>query len=133
VVRGPDPIWGGDIKQFHPSPLRFDGIIGGPPCPAHSKMRHLVKAQGLKVSEDLVPEFWRCVMAARPQWFLMENVPGCPTPEVVGYQVERIELNNRSVGGVQRSRRRCVSFFLQSETFRRVCFTYDARSPPRNP
>jgi DNA-binding XRE family transcriptional regulator len=30
VVRGPDPLWGGDVRNFHPPAGRFDGIIGGP-------------------------------------------------------------------------------------------------------
>ena len=29
VVRGPDLLWGGDIRSFHVPPGRFDGIIGG--------------------------------------------------------------------------------------------------------
>ena len=32
VVRGPDLLWGGDIKTFHPPAGKFDGVIGGPPC-----------------------------------------------------------------------------------------------------
>lgn len=32
VVRGPDLLWGGDIRKFHPPAGRFDGVIGGPPC-----------------------------------------------------------------------------------------------------
>lgn len=32
VVRGPDLLWGGDIRRFHPPSGRFDGVIGGPPC-----------------------------------------------------------------------------------------------------
>ncbi len=31
VVRGPDLLWGGDIRRFHVPAGRFDGIIGGPP------------------------------------------------------------------------------------------------------
>ena len=41
VVRGPDVIWGGDIRTFHPPPGRFDGIIGGDPCGfSHPLMAH---------------------------------------------------------------------------------------------
>src|SRR2546430_12673163 len=32
VVRGPDLLWGGDIRRFHPPAGKFDGVIGGPPC-----------------------------------------------------------------------------------------------------
>ncbi len=31
VVRGPDPIWGGDVRTFSPPSGVFDGIIGGDP------------------------------------------------------------------------------------------------------
>ena len=31
VVRGPDLLWGGDVKRFHPPAGKFDGVIGGPP------------------------------------------------------------------------------------------------------
>ena len=38
VVRGPDLLWGGDIKQFHPPAGKFDGVNGriysGPHPPA---------------------------------------------------------------------------------------------------
>ena len=30
VVRGPDLLWGGDIRRFHPPAGRFEGVIGGP-------------------------------------------------------------------------------------------------------
>src|SRR6185436_8832391 len=29
IVRGPDLLWGGDIRKFHPPAGRFDGVIGG--------------------------------------------------------------------------------------------------------
>lgn len=32
VVRGPDLLWGGDVRRFHPPAGKFDGVIGGPPC-----------------------------------------------------------------------------------------------------
>ena len=70
VVRGPDLLWGGDIRGFHPPPNRFDGIIGGPPCQKFSTAARL--RPGLK-RQDLIPEFVRCVEEAQPTWFLMEN------------------------------------------------------------
>src|SRR5687768_2970412 len=99
VVRGPDTLWGGDIKQFHPPANRFDGLIGGPPCQAFSRLRHLVEHNGLKVAENLIPEFERCVREAQPTWFLMENVPAAPMPYIPGYAVTSMRLNNRWVGG----------------------------------
>ena len=60
VVRGPDPIWGGDVKTFHPPAGRFDGVIGGPPCQIHSRLRFLNPLAGQKHG-DLIPEFCRVV------------------------------------------------------------------------
>ncbi len=31
VVRGPDVLWGGDVRRFHPPAGRFEGVIGGRP------------------------------------------------------------------------------------------------------
>lgn len=112
VVRGPDVLWGGDVKHFHPPANRFDGVIGGPPCQAFSALRHLVEHNGHEVAENLIPEYERCVAEARPCWFLMENVPGAPEPLVEGYGVSSLLLNNRWVGGIQNRERR-FSFGVQ--------------------
>lgn len=85
VVRGPDLLWGGDIKHFHPPAKKFDGVIGGPPCQAFSRLRHIVEANGYQVAEDLIPEYERCVSEARPTWFLMENVEDAPEPSLADY------------------------------------------------
>lgn len=82
VVRGPDLLWGGDIRSFHPPAGKFDGVIGGPPCQAFSRLRHIVEANGYKTAPNLIPEFERCVREAQPTWFLMENVPEAPRPHV---------------------------------------------------
>lgn len=99
VVRGPDLLWGGDIKRFHPPAGRFDGVIGGPPCQAHSRLRHIIAHNGYKVAEDMIPEFERCVAEAAPRWFLMEMVPDGPVPRVSGYGVENQMLRDVWVGG----------------------------------
>ena len=101
VVRGPDLLWGGDIKSFHPPAGRFDGVIGGPPCQAFSSLRFLIRSQGHKIAENLIPEFSRCVLEASPEWFLMENVRKAPEPEVKGYQLDSFLLNNRWLGEKQ--------------------------------
>ena len=106
LVRGPDPLWGGDIRKFHPPAGKFDGVIGGPPCQAFSKLRHLVKANGLKSAENLIPEFERCVLEARPVWFLMENVEDAPIPSIAGYRQYAFLLDNHWIGGEQRRKRR---------------------------
>lgn len=80
VVRGPDVLWGGDIHTFHPPAAKFDGMIGGPPCQAFSRLRHIVEANGYKTAPNLIPEFERCVREASPRWWLMENVPAAPEP-----------------------------------------------------
>lgn len=109
VVRGPDLLWGGDIHTFHPVAGRFDGIIGGPPCQAFSRLQYLVKYNGLETAQNLIPEFERCVEEAQPTWFLMENVPNAPLPDVRGYLAHSQVLNNRWYGGVQHRTRR-ISF-----------------------
>jgi DNA (cytosine-5)-methyltransferase 1 len=101
VVRGPDLLWGGDIHRFHPPAGKFDGVIGGPPCQAHSRMRHLVLHCYGKIAEDLIPEFERCVAEAGPSWFLMENVEDAPAACVDGYRVQRLVVNARWCGSEQ--------------------------------
>jgi DNA (cytosine-5)-methyltransferase 1 len=109
VVRGPDLLWGGDIRRFHPPAGRFDGVIGGPPCQAFSRLRHFVEHNGLNVAENLIPEFERCVAQAQPNWFLMENVPAAPEPSVPGYIVNSQLVRDHWCGGAT-SRERRFSF-----------------------
>lgn len=86
VVRGPDVLWGGDIRTFHPPAGVFGGVIGGPPCQAFSTLANLVRAKGHEPRfGNLIPEFERVVDEAEPAWFLMENVPGAPTPDLDRY------------------------------------------------
>jgi DNA (cytosine-5)-methyltransferase 1 len=70
VVRGPDILWGGDVKNFHPPANIFDGIIGGPPCQKFSTASEIA---GTK-KEDLIPEYVRIIREAAPRWLVMENV-----------------------------------------------------------
>jgi len=109
VVRGPDLLWGGDIKGFHPLAGRFDGVIGGPPCQAFSRLRHIVEANGHRTAPDLIPEFERVVREAQPAWFLMENVEAAPTPCVRGYSLQCELVRDVWVGGAT-SRLRKFSF-----------------------
>ena len=105
VVRGPDLLWGGDIHSFHPPLGKFDGVIGGPPCQAFSPIGNFCKTAGAKHG-NLIPEFERVVDEARPQWFLAENVPQAPIPQIRGYVIQNFLLNNRWVGGEQNRERR---------------------------
>ena len=70
VVRGPDLLWGGDVRRFHPPAGRFDGVIGGPPCNGESTMAHLNGRPGLSLRR----EFARVVRQAAPGWWVMEAV-----------------------------------------------------------
>lgn len=105
VVRGPDPLWGGDNRRISYPSGRFDGVIGGPPCQIHSRLRFLNPNAGKKHG-DLIPDFCRTVGEAQPAWFLMENVPEAPLPVVVGYVVRPLLLNNRWLGAEQNRVRR---------------------------
>jgi DNA (cytosine-5)-methyltransferase 1 len=106
VVRGPDPLWGGDVRKFHPPPGVYGGVIGGPPCQAFSQLRHIVEANGHQTAQNLIPEFERVVLEAQPGWFLMENVPAAPLPYVDGYRVSSLVVDNRDCGGIQSRKRR---------------------------
>jgi DNA (cytosine-5)-methyltransferase 1 len=109
MVRGPDLLWGGDIKRFHPPAGRFDGVIGGPPCQCFSRLAHIVRYNGYEVGENLIPEFERVIAEAQPTWWVMENVVEAPIPAIAGYQVDPSVLDNRWLGEVQ-SRKHRFSF-----------------------
>lgn len=116
VVRRPDVLWGGDIRNFHPPDGRFSGIIGGPPCQSFSMLAHLVRANGHNPKfGNLIPEFERCVAETACQWFVMENVPQAPVPVVAGYAVHSFILNNAWLAspdgfGQEQERKRRFSF-----------------------
>jgi len=104
VVRGPDLLWGGDIRTFHPPAGVFEGVIGGPPCQLWSRMRFINPHVGKH--GNLIPEFERVVVEAQPAWFLMENVPSAPVPNVDAYVSSAAIVQDRWVGGVQPRERR---------------------------
>ncbi|MBE3131537.1 MAG: DNA cytosine methyltransferase [Acidobacteria bacterium] len=110
VVRGPDVLWGGDVRRFHPPAGRFDGLIAGPPCQCFSSLANIVRHNGHQPKfGNLIPEFERCVAEAQPRWFVMEEVPRAPSPCVDGYGVHSFILNNRQLGESQNRKRR-ISF-----------------------
>ena len=116
VVRGPDVLWGGDIRNFHPPAGKFDGVIGGPPCQMFSRLAHMVRHNGHEPKfGNLIPEFERCVGEAEPAWFLMEEVPDAPVPAVSEYEVWNCILNNRQLGEAQNRERR-FSFGAKNRT-----------------
>lgn len=108
VVRGPDLLWGGDVRRFHPPPGRFEGVIGGPPCQKFSGLNNLAMARGVRF-ENLIPEFERVVTEAAPQWFVMENVRAAPEPNIPGFHLHAQVVNNRWLGEEQNRERR-ISF-----------------------
>jgi len=110
VVRGPDLLWGGDIHKFYPPARRFDGVIGGPPCQAFSRLRHIVEANGYQTAPNLIPEFERVINEAEPAWFLMENVPDAPLPLPDGDWSMRSEMIRDVWVGGETSRQRRFTF-----------------------
>lgn len=99
IVRGPDLLWGGDIKRFHPPAGKFDGVIGGDPCQAHTRLRHIIIANGYELAEDLTPEYERVIVAAQPDWFLREQVPEAPALMPPGYAVHNQMVKDVWCGG----------------------------------
>jgi DNA (cytosine-5)-methyltransferase 1 len=106
VVRGPDKLWGGDIRDFHPPAGVFNGIIGGSPCQDFSRARRSAPTgEGV----EMLKEFGRVVLEAMPEWFLLENVPTVPDVTVPGFAVQRFDLNARECG-MRQSRLRHFQF-----------------------
>lgn len=95
VVRGPDLLWGGDIRDFHPPTGRFDGVIGGSPCQEFSS---LFRGEPTGYSLEMLGEFARVVTEAGPDWFLLENVSRVPNIHIPGYTVQRIDLDASECG-----------------------------------
>jgi DNA (cytosine-5)-methyltransferase 1 len=105
VVRGPDLLWGRDIRDFHAPGGHFAGVIGGPPCQLFSQMRHMNPRVGQKHG-NMIPEYERVVGEAAPDWFVMENVSDAPEPIVAGYRVRSLMLRDDWVGGATMRLRR---------------------------
>lgn len=112
VVRGPDLIFGGDIRTFRVPAGKFDGIIGGPPCQDFSKARRCAPTgAGL----EMIEEYKRIVREAAPTWWLAENVPGVPDIQIEGYSWQRIDISPRDFGHAQR-RNRHIQFGSNDQT-----------------
>jgi DNA (cytosine-5)-methyltransferase 1 len=103
VVRGPDTLWGGDIAAFNAPRGVFAGVIGGPPCQDFSCARRCPPTgEGVR----LLGEFARVVTQVNPDWWLLENVTGCPDVSVQGFIVQRFNLSASECGARQRRLRR---------------------------
>ncbi len=79
VVRGPDLLWGGDIRNFHPPAGVFEGVIGGPPCKGESNLAHLNGEVGFTMWD----EAQRVIQEAKPDWFILEAVVSHNSPFAV--------------------------------------------------
>lgn len=106
VVRGPDLVWGGDIRGFHPPRGVFWGIIGGSPCQDFSSLR---RSPPTGYGVEMLDHWVRIVTEARPEWFILENVPRVPSISVFGYYLQRFNLAAKECGGSQ-ARLRCFQF-----------------------
>lgn len=114
VVRGDDILYGGDVREMHLPPGRFDGIIGGAPCQFASR----AAVMGTK-AENLIPEFVRLVDEAKPTWAVMENVR-----EAAAYAPawNRVFLRDWDCGGLTHRSRGFWFYGLPA-----------ARKPPKRP
>lgn len=106
VVRGPDLLLGQSIDTFSAPAGHFSGIVGGPPCQDFSRARRRPPT-GHGVA--MLREFARLVTQARPEWWLIENVPGVPSLVVPGYQLQRFNLFAPDFG-LRQSRNRAFQF-----------------------
>ena len=102
VVRGPDLLWGGDVRRFHPPSGKFAGVIGGPPCQVHSTASEIRGTE----KQDLIPEFVRVVREAEASWVLMENVPQAIDCPAIPAEWHCTKLRDWDCGG-HTSRTRC--------------------------
>ena len=83
VIKGPDVLWGGDIRNFKGILGKFDGIIGGPPCKSFSNAIASQPGGGSAALEgNLIPEFERVVRECAPDFYIIENVPQAPKPVI---------------------------------------------------
>jgi len=112
VVRGPDRLWGGDIREFSPPPGVFWGIIGGPPCQDFSAAR---RSEATGEGLELLAEFERVTLQAAPEWWLLENVPRVPDVRIEGYSWQRLDLDQGWFSGV--SGLRHIQFGSRSGVF----------------
>lgn len=110
IVRGPDLLWGGDIRKFRVPAGKFEGIIGGSPCQDFSKAR---RAPPTGLGLEMLGEFLHVVTEAQPEWFLLENVPGVPDVELTGFTVQRFNVNANEFG-LRQNRLRKMQFGFQT-------------------
>lgn len=113
VVRGPDLIFGGDVRDFHPPAGVFEGVIGGPPCVGESNLAHFHGRQGYSMRD----EFLRVVAEAQPAWWVMEAVK--PHHDL---NCHRVALSPRWLGELQSRRRWFLSNLPLARYVEVACF-----------
>ena len=101
VVRGPDLLWGGDIREFNPPAGWAWGVFGGSPCQDFSSAR---RAPPTGNGLAMIEEFKRVVRAVRPEWWMLENVPRVPDVQIDGYTWQRIDVEQAWFYPVRRLR-----------------------------
>lgn len=101
VVRGPDLITGGDIREYHVPAGLLWGVIGGPPCQDFSSAR---RDDPTGYGLEMLAEFVRVVSEAEPEWWLAENVSRVPDIVIDGYHRQRIDVDQRWFCDVSRLR-----------------------------
>ncbi|WP_084681332.1 DNA cytosine methyltransferase [Desulfospira joergensenii] len=89
VVRSPDLITGGDIRNFTPPGSVFAGVFGGSPCQDFCALNRNPTGYG----DEMLKEYCRIVTASQPKWFLFENVANFPTFKLEGYTQQRFDLD----------------------------------------
>lgn len=95
VVRGPEKILGGDIREFNAPRSVFVGVIGGPPCQDFSRAR---RTEPTGYGREMLGEFCRVIDQAQPEWWLCENVPCVPDIHIPGYRIQRFDLRADECG-----------------------------------
>ena len=103
VVRGPDIIYGQDVRTWSTIKGKFDVVIGGPPCKSFSSVGRWGPAPS---QENLIPEFERVVVETEPTAFVMENVREAPKPHVEDYAIKDYIINSWDYGANQQRKRR---------------------------
>jgi len=104
-----------DIRNITGCSKDFDGltgVIGGPPCQGSSIMN--TKRCADDPRNEIMGEFMRLVSEIKPNWFVMENVPGVPKEiksKVMqsgidsGYTLTSVYLNAADHGASQTRKR----------------------------
>lgn len=121
----------GDLRVFHESLQYADVIVGGDPCPSHSRAR----SNGASIHPDLAGYFLAVVGRLRPRWLVRENVPA-PTVadfttclEYLGYGVVVIRCESSPLTGQLRQRDYVVAGYQASGRSVRRMFSECANGP----